>query len=153
VKTRVLGAWVFVAFVFWLSAAVLTAQAPDCKLGRRAFDNYLTDGTAGGFTAPRYVHHALHLGLSLTIGETVHRTTPLGRLPSDAIGSLALAVPHFRDLAEHRRVGERDALADAVIASEPLIASLAPPHDWRSLLLTGIAVVGSYFAVACYASP
>lgn len=133
----------------------------DWRLARPAFDNYIGDGHAGGFTAPRYVHHAATASLSALAAIGLHKVT---RLPTWAAATVAVVgvglVPHVRGYMRGTYdINVQDWIADAVIRSGPAWYAIAHgsdtrlKHDTRSHVLAGTTYLASYLAVACWASP
>jgi hypothetical protein len=155
VSRRVLVVLALLSFAFCVTAAVATAQrGPDCNLAERRFDNYLGDGKAGGFVAPRYVHHVVHLGLTVGVAELAHALLRTRAVPSTAIGGLTMQAPHLRDVAQGRPVGGADAVADAAIASLPLVVAIGRSgRSWQSTVLAVTSVAGLYLYASCRASP
>jgi len=157
VKTRNLVLLAFAALAFCGYAVVATAQQPDCALSRRAYDGYLGDGKVGGFTAPRYVHQTIHVGLAVSVTELAHLVLHTRPVASAVIGAVAIGiVPHARDAFVRPIYGvtTRDALADAMLASIPLVAAVGwSARGWQSKVLAATTIIGGYLAAACWASP
>ncbi|MFI5228388.1 MAG: hypothetical protein ACHQWU_04920 [Gemmatimonadales bacterium] len=155
IATRTLVYLALGAFAFCAGTAVVTAQKPDCNLAERRFDSYVSTGTKGGFTAPRWAHESLHVGLSVSAGELAHILFHRNRIASSAVGAAAVGVvPHVAARLQGLPVDPRDAVADAFLASVPLIAVTGvSAHSWQGIALAATTILGGYLAAACWASP
>jgi hypothetical protein len=133
-----------------------TSSPPDCNLARKAFDNYIGDGHAGGFTVRRYQHHLIGAGISTVTAIGLRKVL---HLPNWATASIAVAgvgvVPHVRGyLRGTYDINARDWIADAWIRSAPAWYAIGHGgHDAKSHVLAATTYIAGYFAVACYASP
>lgn len=127
----------------------------DWNLQRRAFDNYIGDGHAGGFTVPRWQHHVI--GASLSTGAAVG-LRKLG-LPKWAAATVAVVgvgiVPHVRGYVHGRYdINALDWIADGWIRSAPAWYVIGHDgHSKTSHALAATTYLAGYGAVACWASP
>lgn len=161
IATRTLVYLALGALAFCGGAAVVTAQTssqprgPDCNLAERRFDSYVSAGTRGGFTAPRWEHETIRVGLSVSTAELAHALFHRNSIASTAIAATAVGIlPHAAQLLEHRPVDARDAAADAFLASVPLIAVTGlSAHSWQGVALAATTIVAGYLAAACWSSP
>jgi len=137
------------------SAPLTSAHGPDCNLAERRFDSYISAGTKGGFIAPRWEHETIRVGLSVSTTELAHVLFRRGPVASASIAAVTVGVvPHVAQLIEHRPVDPRDAVADAFLASVPLIAVTGlSAHSWQGAVLAATTILGGYLAAACWASP
>lgn len=135
-----------------------SSSPPDCALARKAFDNYIGDGHAGGFTLRRYQHHALGAGISTLAAVGVRRVTKLPPWASAAIAVAAVGVaPHVRGYIRGTyNINLRDWIADGWIRSAPawfVIGHNDKGSSTKTHALAATTYLAGYFAVACYASP
>lgn len=155
---RSLVALLYVAAAICFGAAALGAQssrAPDCNLGERRFESFLSTGTKGGFVARRWQLQAMRIGVTVPTDILAHVVFRTRAVPSAAIGQVFVGeAPHALQVAEGRTVDPRDAVADAFFASIPLIAAIGwSARGWQSKVLAATTILGGYFAAACWASP
>ncbi|HEY9228804.1 MAG TPA: hypothetical protein VIP11_19285 [Gemmatimonadaceae bacterium] len=138
-------------------------RPPDCNLARRAFDNPFGD-TRGysdrrGWYMPRYAWHVFYPTLTGATGEVAHRLTKLPRWSTYlAAGALIGFGPHIRSTLRERpgqrTINPRDWAFDGLNRSAPFILLVGwNDEGWRPKLLATTAVVTTYAALACYASP
>lgn len=136
-----------------LALMLAASPRPDCNVRQHRFDNYLGDGAVGGFVAPRWTHHAVHIGLSSAVAYAVHRVTGWSAVPSTSVGAMVIgALPHARGLMAHRYPVDRaDVAADLMIASEPLVFAVG--RSKTAWAWTGVALGLTYLVASCHASP
>jgi hypothetical protein len=121
-----------------------------------AFDNYIGDGHAGGFTLPRYQHHLIGAGLSTAAAIGLHKIT---RLPTWAAATVAVVgvglVPHVRGYMRGTYdINLSDWIADGWIRSAPAWYAIGHGgHSTSSHVLSATTYLAGYAAVACWASP
>lgn len=130
----------------------------DWNLGRRAFDNYIGDGHAGGFTLPRYQHHMIGAGLSTAAAYGVHKVTKLPPWVSAAVAVVGVGlVPHVRGYIRGTYdINVTDWIADGWIRSMPawfVIGHNDHGDSKKTHLLAATTYLAGYGAVACFASP
>jgi hypothetical protein len=138
-----------------LALAMMLSASPraDCNVAQHRFDNYLGDGNVGGFVAPRWTHHAVHIALAGAVAYAVHRVTGWGAVPAAGAGALAIGVvPHARGLLARRYpLNRADVVADITIASEPLIVAIGRAR--KTWVWAGVLAGLSYYVASCHASP
>jgi hypothetical protein len=133
---------------------LLAAQAPDCNLARRAFDNPFGDGA--GFQMRRYQWHIARAAGSGLLGEGLHRTTRLPRWASYAIAGVGIGVlPHVRGVSlGFYSFNLRDWSFDAFLSATPLLMlETWSDSSWKVRTLGTTTLVAGYLAGACYAQP
>jgi hypothetical protein len=133
---------------------LLAAQAPDCHLARRAFDNPFSD--RGGMYLPRYQWHIARAAGTGLVGEGLHRITRLPRWASYAIAGVGIGViPHVRGVVMRTYAFNlRDWSFDAFLSSTPLLAlETWADSSWRTRAFGTTTVIAGYLAGACYAQP
>lgn len=137
-----------------LLPVVLEAQQPDCNLAEKRFDNPISD--THGFVMRRYQWHVSYMAASTLIAEGIHRTTKLPRWASALTSTVAIGfLPHARGYVTGKyRVNVRDWAFDGVTRAAPLILWTGwSGQTWQSKTLAWTTLAGSYFSLACYASP
>lgn len=142
------------AAMMLLACTQLRAQAPDCDLARKAYDNPFSDHH--GYVLRRYQWHAAYASASAVTGEVIHRATGLPRWASFLISGTAIkVVPHVRGVMQHRYpFNARDWAFDGFIGAAPLIAWAGwTGGDWRSRVLGATTLTMGYVGLACFASP
>ena len=137
------------------SAPPPSAHGPDCNLAERRFDSLISTGTKGGFTAPRWEQHVIRIGITVSDATLVHVLFRRGPMASTVAGQLTVGeMPHLFARLQRRPVDPRDAVADAFLASVPLIAVTGlSAHSWQGAVLAATTILGGYLASACWLSP
>jgi hypothetical protein len=154
---------VFLCLLFALVPRMVHAQTLrfqpgrcDWNLQRKAFDNYIGDGHAGGFAIPRWQHHVLGASLSTAAAIGLHKIT---RLPTWAAATIAVVgvgfVPHARGYIRGTYdINLPDWIADGWIRSAPAWYAIGHSgHSKTSHVLAATTYLAGYGAVACWASP
>jgi hypothetical protein len=143
---------------FLLLLAILAlpagAQAPDCNLARKMYDNPFGDGK--GFMLRRYEWHLAGAVGSAAAGELLYRATPMPRWASYAVGGFAVrTLPHIRGVSMgFYSFNLRDWTFDAFIGAVPLLTlETWTDSSWKVRLLGTSTIIAGYLAGACYASP
>lgn len=128
----------------------------DWNLNRRAFDNYIGDGHAGGFTLPRYQHHLIGAGLSTAASIGVRKVLHFSPRVSAATAVVGVGfIPHIRQVVRGSyTINTPDWIADGWIRSAPAWYVIGHEgHDKRSHIMSAVTYLAGYAAVACWASP
>jgi hypothetical protein len=145
-----------VLLILCSAGRVSAAQTPvrDCNLARKAYDDPFSD--SHGWHMRRYEWHAFYAGLSVAAAEALHRTTHMPRWASATTATIAIGLlPHVRGVIRHRYPFRgADWAFDLVNRSAPLVVwRESLDRSWTQRAGTAAGYVGSYLALACYASP
>jgi hypothetical protein len=106
--------------------------APDCNLGRRAFDNPFSD--TKGYVQPRIAWHVEYAVGTALLTWAIDKATPLPKWASATTATVLVGVvPHARSVFWQRRypINPGDLAFDLVNRSTPFVmVSSAPARRW-----------------------